>query len=248
MNISTDGEREPDPASASSVPASQAAGDLPASPDQSTSPPLPPDSMAGADSDVGGESVALNPVAVMAMTAAAQTAGAEATEPLVRKIRRPDWGFLISHPAHWFALGFGSGLPWVVPGTFGTLFGWATFVVMAPYLTDAGWAATIVLAYLLGIWACGVTGRNLGVSDHGSIVWDEIVAIWLVLWFVPKTVGDQAVAFLIFRVIDIVKPQPIRYFDTRWKNGFGVMFDDLLAAFFTLLIFAVYYRFVGLPT
>lgn len=168
--------------------------------------------------------------------------------PVVRKpIKRPGWGFLLSHPAHWIALGFGSGLPWVVPGTFGTLFGWASFVVCMPHFTDAHWALSIVLGFLVGVWACGVTGRNLGVSDHGSIVWDEIVAIWLVLWLVPKTPMDQAMAFLIFRIIDITKPQPIKYFDMKWKNGFGVMFDDLLAAFFTLLIFALYYRVVGLP-
>lgn len=163
-------------------------------------------------------------------------------------IRRPGWGFLLSHPAHWIALGFGSGLPWVMPGTFGTLFGWMAFVACMPHFTDAYWAFAICTGFLVGIWACGVTGRNLGVSDHGSIVWDEIVAIWLVLWLVPQTVADQVAAFVIFRAIDIIKPQPIRYFDAKWKNGFGVMFDDLLAAFFTLLLFAVYYRFVGLPT
>lgn len=165
-----------------------------------------------------------------------------------KPIKRPGWGFLLSHPAHWIALGFGSGLPWVMPGTFGTLFGWASFVICMPHFTDVHWALSIVSGFLVGIWACGVTGRNLGVSDHGSIVWDEIVAMWLVLWLVPKTPMDQAMAFLIFRIIDITKPQPIRYFDAKWKNGFGVMFDDLLAAFFTLLLFAMYYRVMGLPS
>lgn len=173
---------------------------------------------------------------------------ASAARKSTSPIRRPDWRFLFAHPAHWIALGFGSGLPWVMPGTFGTLFGWASYVVCMPHFTDAHWALSICLGFLLGVWACGVTGRHLGVSDHGSIVWDEIVAIWLVLWLVPQTVADQVAAFVLFRVIDIVKPQPIRYFDAKWKNGFGVMFDDLLAAFFTLLLFAMYYRFAGLPS
>lgn len=192
------------------------------------------------------------PIAAMEaspMTAPAPLASATdaVATPARKPVRRPNWTFLFSHPAHWFALGFGSGLPWVAPGTFGTLFGWAMFLVCAPYLNDVQHAVGLLLAFATGVWACGVTGRNLGVSDHGSIVWDEIVAIWLVLWLVPRTPVDQAIAFAVFRVIDITKPQPIRHFDAKWKNGFGVMFDDLLAAFFTLLIFAVYYRFAGLP-
>jgi phosphatidylglycerophosphatase A len=165
-----------------------------------------------------------------------------------KKIKHPSWRFMMSHPAHVLALGFGSGLPWVAPGTFGTLFGWVSFIAINPYLNDQTWAITLLLGFLVGCWACKICGKNLGVSDHGSIVWDEIIAIWLVLWMVPKTVPAQVAAFLLFRLIDITKPQPIRHFDAKWKSGFGVMFDDLLAAFYTLLIFAMYYRLVGLPT
>jgi phosphatidylglycerophosphatase A len=165
-----------------------------------------------------------------------------------RKIKHPSWRFMLSNPAHVLALGFGSGLPWVAPGTFGTLFGWVSFIAINPYLNDQTWAMTLLLGFFIGCWACQICGKNLGVSDHGSIVWDEIIAIWLVLWMVPKTVPDQVAAFLLFRLIDITKPQPIRYFDAKWKTGFGVMFDDLLAAFYTLLFFAVYYRVVGLPS
>jgi phosphatidylglycerophosphatase A len=89
---------------------------------------------------------------------------------------------------------------------------------------------------------CGKAGRDLGVADHGGIVWDEVVAIWLVLALVPATPMSQLAAFLIFRFFDILKPPPIRHFDTRWKNGFGVMFDDLLAALYTLLLFAIWIR------
>ena len=88
------------------------------------------------------------------------------------------------------------------------------------------------------MWACGKTGRALGVADDGAMVWDEIVAFMLVLVFTPALWQWQAGAFALFRLFDIVKPPPIRYFDRRLKNGFGVMFDDVLAAFYTLLVLA----------
>ena len=87
--------------------------------------------------------------------------------------------------------------------------------------------------------ACGATGRALGVADHGAMVWDEVVAFALVLVFTPDGWLWQAGAFLLFRLFDILKPPPIHYFDRRLKSGFGVMFDDLLAAFYTLLVLAL---------
>lgn len=156
---------------------------------------------------------------------------------------RPDLRFLLSHPAHLLALGFGSGLPRRAPGTFGTLFGWATFVLIAPQLATAGWAIVLVASFAIGCWACTRTGRDLGVADHGGMVWDEVVAFWLVLLFTPWGWLPQAVAFGLFRFFDIVKPPPIRRFERRFKTGgwagFGVMGDDLIAAFYTLLTMAV---------
>ena len=155
----------------------------------------------------------------------------------------PTFRFLVAHPAHWIALGFGSGLPRRAPGTFGTLFGWATFVLIAPHLAPADWAIVLVAGFAIGCWACARTGRDLGVADHGGMVWDEIVAIWLVLLFTPWGWAWQLVAFGIFRFFDIVKPPPIRHFERRFKSGawsgFGVMGDDLIAAFYTLLTMAV---------
>jgi phosphatidylglycerophosphatase A len=94
----------------------------------------------------------------------------------------------------------------------------------------------IATGFVLGIWACAVTGKNLGIADHGGIVWDEIVAMWLVLAFTPVNWLGWLIAFGLFRFFDILKPWPIRFFDVRLKNGFGVMFDDLLAALYALLI------------
>ncbi len=162
---------------------------------------------------------------------------------------KPTVRFLFSHPAHLIALGFGSGMPPWAPGTFGTLFGWATFVLMAPWLATAGWTIVLVVGFMLGCWVCTKTGRDLGVADAGCMVWDEIIAIWLVLLFTPAGLVWQLVAFGVFRFFDIVKPPPIRHFERRFKSGawagFGVMGDDLIAAFYSLLTMAVVVRVVG---
>ena len=161
---------------------------------------------------------------------------------------KPDLRFLLSHPAHLLALGFGSGLPARAPGTFGTLFGWLTYVLLAPHLTPLAWVVVLVAGFAIGCWACTRTGRDLGAADHGGMVWDEIIAIWLVLLLVPWGWAWQAVAFAVFRFFDIVKPPPIRSFERRFKRGawagFGVMGDDLIAAFYSLLTLAVTIRLV----
>lgn len=154
---------------------------------------------------------------------------------------RPGPAFVFSHPAHAVAFGFGAGLvPWA-PGTFGTLLGWALAWTLGALQPAPLLAASAVL-FLVGLWACGVTGRNLGVADPGAIVWDEVVAFFLVLAILPREIAWQAAAFVAFRVFDIVKPPPIRAFERRFRGGFGVMFDDLLAAGYTLLLLALVKR------
>lgn len=145
----------------------------------------------------------------------------------------PDLGFLLRRPAHFFALGFGSGLSRFAPGTFGTLAALPLFAILmqAPELVHY---TTIAVLFVLGIPLCEVTGRNLGVSDHSSIVWDEIVAMLLVLEFTPLAWQWWLAAFLLFRLFDIWKPFPIRQCDAKFKGGFGVMFDDLLAAVYAI--------------
>jgi phosphatidylglycerophosphatase A len=147
----------------------------------------------------------------------------------------PDFKFLIAHPAHFFALGFSSGLVKKAPGTFGTLVGLPLFWLISSH-TFSTQLGVIFIMYVFGIYVCGKTGKALGVADHGSIVWDEIVAIMLVLVFTPFTWLGWLAAFLLFRLFDIWKPFPIRYFDAKLKNGFGVMFDDLLAAIYAILV------------
>jgi len=88
---------------------------------------------------------------------------------------------------------------------------------------------------MVGIYFCDVTGKALGVADHGGIVWDEIVAMMLVLTITPYQWLWWIVAFALFRLFDIWKPFPIRQCDAKLKGGFGVMFDDLLAAIYAMI-------------
>ena len=132
----------------------------------------------------------------------------------------------------------GAGLVRGAPGTAGTLLAFPLYALMLVYCTVPQQLGVMAFAFVVGIWACARTGEALGVADHGAIVWDEVVAFMLVLFFTPAGYVWQAFAFLLFRLFDILKPPPIRYFDRKLKSGFGVMFDDLLAAFYTLLVLA----------
>ncbi len=151
----------------------------------------------------------------------------------------PSFRFLISHPAHLIACGFGSGLSPFAPGTVGTLFAWATFPLIRPWMTDVELLVFLLACFIGGVLAAHKTGADLGVVDHGSIVWDEIVPFWMVLMFCPAGLVWQTIAFLLFRVFDIVKPQPARFFDEKVKNGFGVMTDDFFAGAYTVLTLAI---------
>jgi len=151
----------------------------------------------------------------------------------------PTWRFLVSHPAHFVALGFGAGLAPVAPGTFGTLLAIPIAMALQARFSDTGYLVVVIALTLIGIWAASVTGEDLGVPDHGAIVWDEVVAFLLVLFFAGTDGVRLAFAFLLFRFFDIVKPPPIRQLDAALKNGFGVMADDFLAAGYTLLALAV---------
>jgi phosphatidylglycerophosphatase A len=160
--------------------------------------------------------------------------------------RRPDVRFLRAHPAHFLALGCGSGLPRTAPGTFGTLFAWLAFIALDPWLAGAGWAVVIGATLLAGSWAAQRTCDALGVADSSHVVIDEIVAFWIVLAMLPDgaALPMQLAAFVLFRFFDIVKPAPIRAIDQRFKNGFGVMLDDVVAAFYTLLVLALVLRVI----
>ena len=162
----------------------------------------------------------------------------------------PNRTFLLAHPAHLVALGFGSGLSPTAPGTVGTLWAWLTFFLLQHWLLPAGIGVVLLAGLVLGWWACTITARHLGVADPGCIVWDEILAFWLVLWLaMPMGFWGQVVAFVLFRFFDAVKPGPVAWADELfkglgWRGGWGIMFDDLVAAFCTLLVIALWRHFV----
>ncbi len=158
---------------------------------------------------------------------------------------RPTLAFLLHHPAHFIALGFGAGLAPAAPGTFGTLVAIPIALLLRAYGGDAEFIAVIVVLFAVGAWASQVTGRNLGVPDAGCIVIDEVAAFLLVLFFTGTDWTQIALAFVVFRLFDIFKPPPIRQLDAALKNGVGVMLDDLLAAGYTLIILAIWQRMAG---
>lgn len=148
---------------------------------------------------------------------------------------KPTFQFLVSRPHRFFALGCGLGLAPVAPGTFGTLGGFVLAWALLG-LPVWAWSVALVLCFALGCWMCDEAGRALGVPDHGSIVWDEIVAFAWVLLCSPATWWAWLAAFLLFRFFDVLKPWPIHLADARFKNGFGVMFDDFLAAIYAIAV------------
>ena len=171
--------------------------------------------------------------------------------PLPPAAMRPTLSFMLAHPAHWIALGFGSGLSPVAPGTAGTLWAWAAYLVLQHWLAPPAMGWIIAGALVIGWWACTVTARHLALADPAAVVWDEVVAFWLVLWLVtPAGFWAQAVAFVLFRIFDAAKPGPVAWADALykirrgqpigWRQGFSIMLDDLVAALCTLLVIALW--------
>jgi phosphatidylglycerophosphatase A len=151
-----------------------------------------------------------------------------------------------SHPAHVLAMGFGSGLSPKAPGTVGTLWAWAAYILMQLFVDPFNMGLLIAVSVPLGWWACTVTTQHMQVQDPSAIVWDEIVAFWLILWlWMPVGLWGQFIAFVLFRFFDAVKPGPVAWADRvfkgdGWRGGWGILFDDLVAAFCTLLVFAIW--------
>jgi phosphatidylglycerophosphatase A len=170
----------------------------------------------------------------------------------------PNFKWVFSKPSRALAFGMGSGLAPFAPGTAGTLWAWAAFLVGEYFLSTEAWLWIIGAGILLGCWICGQVSEELGKKDFGGIVWDEVVAFWLVLIFImPANLWMQILAFALFRFFDAVKPGPIGIIDRHFKHledgdnsppsslglvlwrGFGIIADDLAAAFFTLLTIAL---------
>ena len=170
------------------------------------------------------------------------------TAALQRDGTRVDARFLVSHPAHFVALGFGAGLAPLVPGTVGTLVAIPVAMLLWRSGSDVAYLAAVASVLVVGTWAAARTGRDLGRDDDGAIVIDEIAAFLAMLFLVGDGPLRIAYAFVLFRAFDMAKPPPIGWLDAHVKGGVGTMLDDLVAAGLALLVFALTVRLTGWPS
>ncbi len=150
----------------------------------------------------------------------------------------------LANPWHFFALGLGSGLVPVAPGTFGTLMA-VPFYLLLLQLAPAAYMLVLVMTFVAGIAICGITARRLGVHDHPGIVWDEFVGYWLTMFMAPAGWIWIIVGFVLFRLFDILKPWPIHWIDQRVSGGLGIMLDDVLAGFYGLIVLQFAVNWIG---
>ncbi|MDR0457680.1 MAG: phosphatidylglycerophosphatase A [Burkholderiaceae bacterium] len=155
--------------------------------------------------------------------------------------------FVFSHPAHAIGVFFGVGSFPFAAGTAGTLAAWITWHFIAAWLTPAQQGWLVAASVPIGWWACSITARDLRTADPRAAVIDEVVAFWLMLWLLlPAGFDTQLAAFLLFRFFDAAKPGPVRWADRVfhgkgvWLGGFGILFDDLVAALCALLVMALW--------
>ena len=151
---------------------------------------------------------------------------------------------VLTDPVHFLAFGFGTGLAPFAPGTFGSSPGLILFWLTLDFGLYVQLSIAVAMA-LIGIWICGESARRIGVHDHGGIVWDEIVGMYVTLFLAPVSVVGFVLAFVLFRIMDIVKPWPIRDLDHSMQGGLGIMLDDLLAALYAALLLALYGWFMN---
>ena len=140
----------------------------------------------------------------------------------------PSFSQLVRSPVLLLAFGFGSGLSPKAPGTVGTIAAIPLWLLLVQ-LPQATYILVVVLAAIIGISICGVAADRLGVHDHGGIVWDEFVGLWIAMAFLPPTYVSLALGFVLFRLFDIIKPWPISWLDKHVGGGLGIMIDDVVA-------------------
>ncbi len=138
------------------------------------------------------------------------------------------------NPTHLLAFGFGSGLAPRAPGTFGTIVGMIIYLLL-PAMPLWAYGLFIVLTGAAGVWICGKTSEDLRVHDHGGIVWDEFVGFWITMTAAPPGWLWVVLGFVLFRVLDILKPWPIKWVDQQVSGGLGIMLDDVLAGIMAAL-------------
>lgn len=141
----------------------------------------------------------------------------------------------IKTPWQFLASGFGAGLSPIAPGTMGTLVAVPLWAIFASFLPLWGYLLLIIIASIIGIAICQKASDELGVHDHGGIVWDEFVGLWITMLFAPVSWASAILGFLLFRFFDVLKPWPIKAIDEKVSGGFGIMFDDIIAGIFALI-------------
>ncbi|OOF37500.1 phosphatidylglycerophosphatase A family protein [Rodentibacter heidelbergensis] len=143
----------------------------------------------------------------------------------------------LKNPIHLLAVGFGSGLLHPAPGTWGSALGTLLGVILLALLGTKTFLILTVLCFVFGCYLCQKTAEDMGVHDHGAIVWDEFVGVFIVLAAIPSlSLLWILTAFILFRFFDILKPFPIRFFDKKLESGFGIMVDDVLAAIYGVAV------------
>lgn len=150
------------------------------------------------------------------------------------QINKPPKGFL-KNPIHFLALGFGSGLSPIMPGTCGTIAAIPIYLMIC-YLPTTYYLTIFIIMTIAGFWLCGVTSKHLKTYDHPSIVWDEIVGYLLTMFAIPVAWNWIIIGFVLFRVFDIWKPWPIGWMDKHIRNGIGIVVDDLMAAIYAWIL------------
>lgn len=140
----------------------------------------------------------------------------------------------LANPIHFLALGFGSGKAAKAPGTFGTLAA-VPLVLLMQQLSLMPYLLITVLSMLAGFYICDKAAKDMGVHDHGAIVWDEVVGLMITMIAAPAGFVWLLLGFVLFRFFDIIKPWPIRWLDAKVHGGFGIMIDDVLAGIFALI-------------
>lgn len=155
--------------------------------------------------------------------------------------RIPAFSELMKHPFLMLGFGFGSGLLPKGPGTAGTALGLVLYVPILLWSEVAAWIV-LIAGLFAGSYICGKSSEYMQVHDHGGIVWDEFVGIWLILLVLPVQNWQYwLLAFVVFRVFDIFKPWPIKTVDEKVSGGFGIMLDDVLAAMYSIFVIWIVY-------
>lgn len=150
----------------------------------------------------------------------------------------PTLSQMFTNPSHMFAFGFGAGLAPKAPGTFGTLAAIPVYWLIQD-LSLPLYGLWLVITFALGVYWCDRSSRALEVHDHPGIVWDEMVGYWLTMICAPAGWEWMLIGFILFRLFDIAKPWPISVADKKIHGGFGIMFDDVLAALFAWVVLQV---------